>query len=317
MGRPLRIEYAGAHYHVTARGNEQKDLFKSQRDREKFLSYLESAVARYGAVIHAYCLMSNHFHLLIETPSGNLSQIMHHINGAYTNYFNIKRKRAGHLFQSRYKAILIEADEYAKELSRYIHLNPVRVGMVTRPEEYRWSSYCDFIGERKTPDWLTSKLILDYFGTEKTARNNYRKFTDDLLGQKYESPLNSVIAATILGREGFVKEITARHVDGKQADRNVSAVKKLFNRPTLDTIIQAVQGVIRTDKVSAKAAIYLCHKFSGAKLKEIGIRFGIGESAVSQTSSRFALQMQKDTVLSEVIDKLKVMLGVSSVRTDK
>jgi putative transposase len=223
MGRPLRIEFAGAYYHVTSRGNEQKDVFKSQRDRERFLSYLESAVVRYGAVIHAYCLMSNHYHLLIETPSGNLSQIMQHINGAYTNYFNVKRKRAGHLFQSRYKAILIEADEYAKELSRYIHLNPVRVGMVSRPEEYRWSSYCDYIGERKAPDWLTTKLILDYFGTGKTARDNYRKFTEDLLEQKYESPLNNVIAATILGREGFVKEITAKHVDGKQADRNVAA----------------------------------------------------------------------------------------------
>ena len=313
MGRPLRIEYAGAHYHVTARGNEQKEIFKSQRDRERFLSYLESAVVRYGAVIHAYCLMSNHYHLLIETPSGNLSQIMQHINGAYTNYFNVKRKRAGHLFQSRYKAILIEADEYAKELSRYIHLNPVRAGMVTKPEEYRWSSYCDYIGERNAPDWLTTKLILDYFGTGKTGRNNYRKFTEDLLEQKYESPLNSAIAATILGRERFVKEITARHVDGKQTDRNVPAVKKLSNRPTLDTIIQAVQGVLYTDKVSVKASIYLCHKYSGAKLKEIGARFGIGESAVSQTSRRFALQMQEDKGLSEVVGKLMDKLELSRV----
>jgi len=149
MGRPLRIEYAGAHYHVTAQGNEKKDVFKSQRDREQFLSYLESAVNRYGAVIHAYYLMSNHYHLLIETPSGNISQIMQHINGAYTNYFNVKRKRVGHLFQSHYKAILIEADAYSKELSRYIHLNSVRAGMVNRPEEYRWSSYCDYISQRK------------------------------------------------------------------------------------------------------------------------------------------------------------------------
>ena len=147
-----------------SRGNEQKDVFKSQKDRERFLSYLESAVLRYGAVIHAYCLMSNHYHLLVETPSGNLSQIMKHINGAYTNYFNIKRKRSGHLFQGRYKAILIEADEYAQELSRYIHLNPVRVGMVSRPEEYQWSSYSDYIGQRKAPDWLKRELIIGYFG---------------------------------------------------------------------------------------------------------------------------------------------------------
>lgn len=138
MGRPLRIEYPGAFYHVTSRGNEKKEVFKSQKDREKFLSYLESATERYGAAIHVYCLMSNHYHLLVETPEGNLSQIMRHINGAYTNYFNTKRQRAGHLFQGRYKAILVEKDAYSLELSRYIHLNPVRAGMVQLPEDYRW-----------------------------------------------------------------------------------------------------------------------------------------------------------------------------------
>ena len=133
MARPLRIEYPGAFYHVTSRGNERKDIFKSQRDREKFLSYVESAVVRYGAVVHTWCLMSNHYHLLLETPAGNLSQIMRHINGAYTTYVNVKRKRAGHLFQGRYKAILVEADAYALELSRYMHLNPVRASMVVNP----------------------------------------------------------------------------------------------------------------------------------------------------------------------------------------
>jgi putative transposase len=129
MARPLRISYPGAFYHVTSRGNEQKAVFKSTPDRERFLEYLESSVQRYNAIIHAYCLMDNHYHLLLETPDGNLSRIMAHINGAYTMYFNIKRKRFGHLFQGRYKAILVEADEYAEELSRYIHLNPVRANI--------------------------------------------------------------------------------------------------------------------------------------------------------------------------------------------
>src|SRR6266571_2903399 len=129
MARPLRITYPGAFYHVTSRGNERKDVFKSQRDREKFLEYLASATERYDAIIHVFCLLSNHYHILIETPAGNLSQIMRHINGAYTTYFNVKRKRSGHLFQGRYKAILVEADENATELSRYIHLNPVKVGI--------------------------------------------------------------------------------------------------------------------------------------------------------------------------------------------
>ncbi|MDY6972201.1 MAG: transposase, partial [Thermodesulfobacteriota bacterium] len=140
MARPLRIEFPHAFYHVTSRGNERKAIYKSQRDREKFLVYLKSATERYGAVIHLYCLMGNHYHLLVETPLGNLSQIMHHINGAYTTYFNIKRKRSGHLFQGRYRAILVDIDEYAKHLCRYVDLNPVRAGLSEDPENYRWSS---------------------------------------------------------------------------------------------------------------------------------------------------------------------------------
>ena len=219
MARPLRIEYPGAFYHVTSRGNEQKDVFKSQKDREKFLSYLESATERYGAVIHAYCMLSNHYHILLETPAGNLSQIMRHINGAYTIYFNIKRKRAGHLFQGRFKAILVEADEYATELSRYIHLNPVRAGIVARPEEYQWSSYRKYIGQGKTPEWLKTDFILDYFGNSDVAEKKYQAFVEDLLGNEYESPLQGTVGSSILGSAGFVEEITAVHVDTKDADK--------------------------------------------------------------------------------------------------
>ncbi len=140
MARPLRLQYPGACYHVTSRGNEKKPIFRNQKDREKFLAYLESAVVRYEAIIHVWCLMGNHYHLFLETPTGNLSQIMRHINGAYTTYFDVKWKRTGHLFQGRYKAILVEADQYATELSRYIHLNPVRAGIVDTPEGYFWSS---------------------------------------------------------------------------------------------------------------------------------------------------------------------------------
>ncbi len=130
MTRPLRIQFDGAYYHVTSRGNERKNVFRNNRDREQFLSYLKSAHYRYKAVFHVFCLMNNHYHYLLETPKGNLSQIMHHINGAYTNYFNIKHRRREHLFQGRYKAIVVDADSYAGELSRYIHLNPVRAGLI-------------------------------------------------------------------------------------------------------------------------------------------------------------------------------------------
>jgi REP element-mobilizing transposase RayT len=220
-------------------------VFKSQRDREKFLSYLESAVMRYGAVIHAYCLLSNHYHLLMETPSGNLSQIMQHINGAYTNYFNTKRKRSGHLFQGRFKAILIEADEYATELSRYIHLNPVRAGMAKRPEEYPWSSYRDYVGERIAPEWLKTGFVLGYFGKKRSAAGEkYRKFVEDLHDKEYDSPLNAVVAATMLGCAEFIQDMTERHIDGKQMDRDLPALRTLTNRPSMDMIDQVVKSLV-------------------------------------------------------------------------
>jgi putative transposase len=135
MARPLRIQFPGAFYHVTSRGNERKAIFRNDRDRQKFLSYLESAHESYGARVHVYCLMENHYHLLLETPRGNLSQILHHVNGAYTTYYNVKRRRSGHLFQGRYRALLVEKESYCQELSRYIHLNPVRAALVEEPED--------------------------------------------------------------------------------------------------------------------------------------------------------------------------------------
>ncbi len=310
MGRPLRIEYPGAHYHVTSRGNERKDVFKSQKDREQFVQYLESAVNRYDAVIHAYCLMSNHYHLLLETPSANLSKIMQHINGAYTNYYNIKRKRTGHLFQGRYKSIVIEADKYAQELSRYIHLNPVRANMVCKPEEYRWSSYLDYIGARKRPEWLETSFILDFFGKGEERFGKYRRFVEELLDREYDSPFNSVVASTILGSESFIGALTEKHIDGKQNERELPAARKLTRKPSLQSILEAVRVVFDNSRVAKNATIYLCHKYSGAGLKEIGEMFGTKESAVSQASRRFAQVLELDKELLKQVEKVRKDLRI-------
>jgi REP element-mobilizing transposase RayT len=306
VSRPLRIQYSGAFYHVTSRGNEQKEIFRSQKDRDKFLTYLESAVTRYGAVIHAYCLMTNHYHLLLATPGGNLSQIMRHVNGAYTTYFNVKRKRAGHLFQGRYKAILVEADEYATELSRYLHLNPVRAGMTPRPEEYQWSSYRCYIGLNKASEWLTENFILGYFGGNNSgARNSYRDFVEDLLDKEYDSPLKQVIASTILGRPEFVSEITGRKLGEAQDVRNVPAIKELAIRPSVDDIIARVQKEPVDQKLLRNISIYCCRQLSGARLQEIGAYFGISDAAVSQVSRRLTLKCEKDHELKQVVMRLE------------
>ena len=199
MARQLRITFPGACYHITSRGNERKSIFKSLADKEKFLFYLESATRRYDAIIHAYCLMGNHYHLLLETPTGNLSQIMRHINGAYTTYFNKKRQRAGHLLQGRFKAILVDMDEYCKELSRYIHLNPIRAKMIDNLHDYRWSSYLDYIGNRNPPAWLERNFILGYFGKKPSiAQKNYREFIESRLDKKYSINSIPVIAPALI-----------------------------------------------------------------------------------------------------------------------
>ena len=312
MARPLRIEYAGAFYHITSRGNEQKDIFKNEQDYLKFLTYLETAVQRYKAIIHVYCLMGNHYHLLIETPIGNISQIMRHINGAYTTYYNTKRQRAGHLLQGRYKAILVEADEYAEELSRYIHLNPVRAGIVGRPEEFQWSSYQHYIGKKQKPKWLTVEYVLSYFGMEAAkAQKRYIEFVNTLIGKEYDNPLKDTIASTILGGIEFVNEIRDKYLSGKKTDRNQPALREL-TKTSINEIIREVEVALGKNEVlSKKVAIYLCHRYSGRTLREIGGYFGIGESAVSQTSRRFSVLLEKDKKLNkkvgDICNRLKVV----------
>ncbi|ABQ27188.1 REP-associated tyrosine transposase [Geotalea uraniireducens] len=312
MARPLRIEYPGAFYHVTSRGNEQKDVFKSQRDRQKFLEYLESATERYGGVVHAYCLMSNHYHLLLETPVGNLSQIMRHINGAYTTYFNIKRKRSGHLFQGRYKAILVELDEYAMELSRYIHLNPVRAGMVTRPEEYRWSSYNNYIGQGTAPTWLKMETILDYFGKKtKEAMKKYRTFVEDLLGKEYDSPFQNTFGAAVLGTAEFIEMVTSEHLSEKGVDRAVPGIRQFKSNPEPEEILKAVAAVVgEKEKQARQVGMYLCHKYSGKKLREIGNLFGVGETAIAEARRLLSRKLVQDKKLCAEVEKVKAILKI-------
>ena len=306
MARPLRISYPGALYHVTARGNEKKDIYKNDRDRKKFLEYLKSATERYGARIHVYCLMSNHYHLLLETPDGNLSEIMRHINGAYTTYYNIKRGRSGHLLQGRYRALLVEADEYAEELSRYIHLNPVKAGIIEKPEAYNWSSCQDYYGTRPSPDWLQQDFLLSYFGKKQTiARQRYREFCKRALGQKIKNPLDNVIGSTFLGSQEFVEYIKEKYLAEKKADRNLPALNRLVSQPTIDSIYNAVRSEFSEESDVRQASLYLSHNYSGRRLKEIGEYFSIGESGVSQASGRMGRRIEADKQLRQKIEKIR------------
>ena len=318
MARPLRIQYPGAFYHVTSRGNERKAIFKNKRDREKFLSYLESASERYDAVIHTYCLMDNHYHLLLETPRSNLSQILHHINGAYTTYFNVKRDRSGHLLQGRYKAILVEKDAYCQELSRYIHLNPVRAGVVKWPSEYTWSSYRELSGLKEKPEWLVVDSILGYFDKDRSiAQRLYRNFVEEGLEQDLADPLKGVFASTFLGKEEFVSWAKEKWIGYKNVDaRNVPVIKKIMNKPTFERIDEIVESVVgKEDKLYKKFCLYASHQMVGFPLKETGSYYHMRGSAISQSSRRFKQQLAKDKKLRQMESAIKKEIGMSNVET--
>ena len=308
MARPLRIQYPGAFYHVTSRGNERKAIYRNDKDRTKFLSYLESASERYDALIHAYCLMDNHYHLLLETPRSNLSRILHHVNGAYTTYFNVKRDRCGHLFQGRYKAILVEKDAYCQELSRYIHLNPVRAGIAKSPSEYTWSSFCYFTGLKESPGWLRDEFILGYFDKDRSvAERLYRDFVEKGLETDLEEPFKEVFASTFLGKEEFISWAKEKWIAYKNADaRNIPVLKRLMSKPSFEAIDRIVESVIgKENDFFKKFCLYTSHQMVGLPLKEIGAYYDMRGSAVSQSNRRLKQRISKDKKLGQMEKEIK------------
>ena len=237
---------------------------------------------------------------------------MRHINGAYTTYFNIKRKRAGHLFQGRFKAILVEADEYAVELSRYIHLNPVRAGMAEKPGEYPWSSFQSYVGRSKVPDWLKTDFILGYFGKNKVeSSKKYSVFVEELIGKEYDSPLLAAIGSAVLGSTEFVESVMESHVSKRDPSRDLPALRQLTIRPTLEAIITAVDKVFHSDKkVARQAGMYLCHRYSGELIREVANLFKVSESAITEAARTFPHKMETNKVLVEEIERVKAVLNI-------
>ncbi len=205
MARPLRLEFAGAVYHVTSRGDRREDIFLDDDDRQAWLSVLGQVCDRFNWVVHAYCQMSNHYHLLVETVEGNLSAGMRQLNGLYTQRFNRRHGMVGHLFQGRYKAILIQKEAHLLELSRYVVLNPVRARMVATPEEWLWSSYTFCLQDQFSPPWLDTDWLLGQFGTQRSlARRAYQRFVRE--GHGLPSPLLATRHQLYLGDDAFVAQ---------------------------------------------------------------------------------------------------------------
>ena len=234
MARPLRIQYPGAVYHVTSRGNEKKRIFRDDTDREIFLEILFDINKRCHWICHAYCLMDNHYHLMIETPDGNLSAGMRQLNGVYTQAYNKKRNRSGHLLQGRYKAIVIQKDSHLLEACRYVVLNPVRARIVEQPENWKWSSYLETAGKKKPYPCLTTDWILGQFSkTRATAEKEYCEFVKS--GLEEETIWASVKGQVILGEEEFVDSLN-HHLKKHKNIAEISKTQRYANRPSLDSI---------------------------------------------------------------------------------
>jgi len=236
MARPLRIEFPGAVYHVTGRGNERKAIFRDDQDCKIFLNTLADVTLRYNWLCHAYCLMDNHYHLLIDTPDGNLSIGMRQLNGIYTQRFNKRHGRVGHLFQGRFKAVLVQKDSHLLEVCRYVVLNPIRAGIVQRAEEWTWSSYGATAGRTKPHPCLVTDWVISQFGSEKKiAKAGYRRFVREGIGA--ESIWNRMRGQSILGEDEFIESFSD-YVRGKRQIPEIAKSQRFMNKPPLGEIFR-------------------------------------------------------------------------------
>jgi putative transposase len=270
MARPLRLEFPNAIYHLTGRGNARQKIFFNDADRQLFLDTFSRVVGRYGWLCHAYCLMANHYHLLVETPKPNLSLGMRQLNGIYTQAFNRGHRRVGHLFQGRFKAILVEKESYLLELCRYIVLNPVRVKGNAQTGTWKWSSYRATAGLVPKPEFLTTDWVLGQFGKNRAqAQKRYRDFVKDGLESR---PWEALQGQIYLGSEAFIEKHSPRNRELKEIPRSqLRAV-----RPRLDTIL----------KKGDSGGIVTAYKEYGYRLHEIAAHLGVHYATVSRHLKR-------------------------------
>lgn len=285
MARPLRIEFPGALYHVISRGNERQSIVRDDADRQKRLDWLRRSVEVYGWRLHAFVLMSNHDHLFVETPEANLSAGMQHYNGGYTSYFNRRHRRAGHLFQGRFKGHLIEEQGYFLEVSRYIHLNPVRAKLVEVPQSWRWSSCPGYVDVRRRLDWVCYERVLGEFGHRgEQARRSYRQFLRAGLERPPPSPFAEAVGGLLVGTSEFVDRIR-RLIQDRPEDRETPQLKQVRSRPELATIAAAVAAHFgvepnrwavgrRSDDAARAVAAYLARRRFGYPASETAAVLG-------------------------------------------
>jgi len=313
MARPLRVQVEGAAYHVLSRGNQGDDIFSEEEDRDQFMHILQRGVERYGIELYAYCVMGSHYHLLLSAPPGILTRFMHYAGSSYGSYQRRCRGKIGHVFAGRYRSLCVEKDRYLHELSRYIHLNPVRAGLSATPEVYRWSSCPFYIGEISCPPWLDRAWILKRYGSFLIeAQAHYRLFLQEGMGQPPEYTSGDIYGQAVLGSEEFVR----RSVEGTPARKSfgeVSARRCFQDGISLEVLNSAVcrhfgltsgEG-LRNPATSAersgrKMFLWLAREHTTMFNREIAVMTGHrNPSTISRQHRMIWRCMEKDPAFSE------------------
>ena len=308
MTRPLRLEFAGALYHLTARGDRQEPIFEDDHDRLVFLDLLAKEVLQQGWVLYAFCLMGNHYHLLLETPEPNLVRGMRRLNGVYTQAFNRRHRRVGHVLQGRYQSILVNKEAYLRELCRYVVLNPVRAGMVASVEDWHWSSYLPTAGRMPCPPWLNAAAVLGLFGEGAAARRAYERFVAE--GLKQPSPWETLQGQIYLGSDAFRARMQKR-LSAKPA-RGIPRRQLNPVRPSAQAVLRAVADTYGIKPAAAlerqsgpafKQTVYLLRRRANLSLREVARMAGVTIGRVAQIQSEIE-SAAPDGMLQQIVARL-------------
>ena len=329
MARPLRIQYPGAYYHVTCRGNERRKIFLDAQDHKIFLEKLSRSLDIYNVSLLTYVCMQNHFHLLITTPEGNLSEFMRHFNISYTSAFNRRHSRVGHLYQGRYKAFLIDSDNYLLAVSRYIHLNPIRIKAFSNKTikekwnellKYKAGSLSGYFSVGKRRDFVNYATVLEYMGGDnRKGRQGYRQFIKWGIEQEIENPLELGKGNGIVGEADFVQWIKEKFLSNEGSKREQPALRELRKEFKPEELIDRFAHLIRKGKeeicqrgkksLERAMLMELLYRFSQITQPEIGrLVGGIDYSAVSQARKRLQIRLEREPNLKRRFDKLSRQL---------
>ena len=320
MTRPLRIEYPGAYYHVMNRGLSHGEVFLEDGDREQFFKLIGEITRLWGLRVHAYCLMDTHYHLLLQTPKGELSRAMRHLDGIYTLKFNRSHGRDGPLFRGRYKAILIDAEEYFLAVARYIHRNPLEAGIVRDINQYKWSSHRGYLDQKRSPDWLDTETLLARFGKGWRRVKEYEGFMHCGVEKELREFYRERFQRPILGSKAFVAWVKEKIGERAKVEEEKPQSRRVFGLG-LQEIVRATARVYgkRVEELGKKRrgyenearamAMYLCRTLGGYKLTEIGRVLGLEKySSVSSACLAMKARVEKERRLARRVRKVERLL---------